>query len=97
MAEREVRSPVSIRGSAVGSRQSTDLSPGAQSNPSRGADARRDAAAGASRIMTHQEPEPPRPGKPDMRSAHQEEPSRPTRAGEPEPTIAEAKVVGPED
>ena len=36
MGETEVRSPVCRPGSAVGSRQSTDLSPGARSNPSRG-------------------------------------------------------------
>jgi hypothetical protein len=68
----EVRSPVSIRVSAVGSRQSTDLSPGARSNPSRGADARRDAMPGASHIMkTHAEPEPSfgRPSEPEPATA----------------------------
>jgi hypothetical protein len=34
MAEREVQSPVSVKGSKVGSR--APLSPGARSNPSRG-------------------------------------------------------------
>jgi hypothetical protein len=59
MSETEVRSPVSIRGSAVGSGQ--PLSPGARSNPERG-DAQRDPGivrgvhAEPPRTMKHGEP-----------------------------------------
>jgi hypothetical protein len=73
MGETEVCSPISRRGSAVGSGQ--PLSPGAQSNPSRG-DGRRDAAPGASQIKTHAEPEPPRPTR-----AGEPEPAQTTIVG----------------
>lgn len=65
MGETEVRSPVCRPGSAVGSRQSTDLSPGARSNPSRG-DAQqagivRGVHAEPPRATKHSEPAPGEP------------------------------------
>jgi hypothetical protein len=107
----DVVSPVTRKGSKVGSISGTSLSPGARSAPGRGDQTEQPAAEIQRRDRTaaHQEQpsaqQQPQPQRTDRAAVHQEEPSaqpqpqRPDRrvASHQEPPSATKTVTGPED